>query len=154
MLARIVMYLCLASNALAVAFGTVLAYILSDKDGKAPFVLTGEVGDGIPKIELPPFSTTYNNETYEFIDMVEKYGSSLAFIPLVAILESVAIAKAFCKSHNSSCTFTKTIAIYCFNSKRKDCRRHTRNVIPWIEQHIRILCQVHASYGFFYKDCC
>lgn len=91
------MYLCLASNALAVAFGTILAYVLSDEDGNAPFVLTGEVGEGIPKLELPPFSTTYNNETYEFLDMVEIYGSSLAFVPLVAILESVAIAKAFCK---------------------------------------------------------
>lgn len=93
------MYLCLASNALAVAFGTVLAYILCDEDGKAPFVLTGEVSEGIPSLDLPPFSTTYNNETYEFVDMLEIYGSSLAFIPLVALLESVAIAKAFCKFH-------------------------------------------------------
>lgn len=40
-IARVVMYLCLASNALAVAFGTVLAYLLVDDDGNAPFVLTG-----------------------------------------------------------------------------------------------------------------
>lgn len=41
-IARIVMYLCLASNALAVAFGTLLAYLLVDDDGNAPFVLTGK----------------------------------------------------------------------------------------------------------------
>lgn len=36
------MYLCLASNALAVAFGTLLAYLLVDENGDAPFVLTGK----------------------------------------------------------------------------------------------------------------
>lgn len=97
MIGRIVMYLCLASNALAVAFGTALAYLLTDEDGKGPFVLTGKVGEIVPKLELPPFSMTFNNETYEFRDIIEIYGSSLAFIPLVAILESVAVAKAFCK---------------------------------------------------------
>lgn len=96
-IARIVMYICLASNALAVIFGTTLAYLLSDENGKAPFVLTGDVSEGIPKMSLPPFSTTHNNVTYGFFDIMEIYGSSLAFIPLVAILESIAIAKAFCK---------------------------------------------------------
>lgn len=91
------MYLCLASNALVIAFGALLAYVLSNDDGNAPFVLTGDVGEIVPKFELPPFSTTVNNQTYEFLDMLEIYGSSIAFIPLIIILEGVAVAKAFCK---------------------------------------------------------
>lgn len=95
-LGRILMYLSLASNAIAVAVGTLIAYLL-EKNGSTPFLLTGEVGEGIPPFELPPFSTAHNGTEYDFGDMVKEYGSTLAFLPLVAILESVAIAKAFCK---------------------------------------------------------
>lgn len=77
------------------------------------FVVSGDVGEGIPNLELPPFSTTYNNETYEFLDMVKIYGSSLAFIPLVALLESVAIAKAFCKNPFIYLLYLKLI-IFCY----------------------------------------
>lgn len=145
------MYLCLASNALAVAFGTVLGYLLADDEGKAPFVLTGEVGEGIPQLDLPPFSTTYNNTTYEFLDMVEIYGSSLAFIPLVALLESVAIAKAFC-TLPIVLIFPKLNDYYY--SKRKECRCYTRNDIAGSEQYLRVFPQVYACNWLFYKNCC
>lgn len=93
---RIMMYLSLASNALAVAFGTLMSYLF-ESNGNQPFLITGDVGEGLPTFSLPPFSTTYNNETYSFLDMTKEYGSTLAFLPLVAVLESIAIAKAFCK---------------------------------------------------------
>lgn len=51
----------------------------------------------MPAVGLPPFSTEFNNQTYDFIDMVKQYQSSIAFVPLIAILEHVAISKAFGK---------------------------------------------------------
>lgn len=93
---RLIFMLSLARNALAVLIGALLAYILH-VNGLTPFKITGEVSGGLPPFQLPPFSTIFKGQDYQFTDMISDYGTSLAFIPLVAILESIAIAKAFCK---------------------------------------------------------
>lgn len=112
----------MSRNALIVLAGTLIAFLCS-RQGFDPFKLTGKclkinnwiffrnllfifnvvylnvgnVGVGLPPVQLPPFSTTFNNRTYEFSDMASQLGSSIIFMPLVAILESIAITKAFCK---------------------------------------------------------
>lgn len=88
------MILSLSRNAIAVVFGTVLAYIC-EQNGSKPFTLTGKVGRGLPPFQMPPFSTTFNNTNYDFEDMLKVYGGSVAFVPLIALLECIAIAKAF-----------------------------------------------------------
>ena len=81
------------------------------------FVVAGEIKSGIPSFQLPQFSyerlvepmialnTTSNwtdiitNKTFEavtFNTIVNDLGTRLAIIPMIAILEQVAIAKAFC----------------------------------------------------------
>jgi len=60
-------------------------------------LFSGKIGEGMPPFGLPPFSTTHNNVTYSFTDMVVALDTSLIAIPLIAVLESVAIAKAFGK---------------------------------------------------------
>lgn len=89
-------YLSLSRNALAVIFGTFLAYILS-RDGNQPFKVTGNITAGLPPFRLPPFSTTVDGEYVSFGDMISEVGASLGSIPMIAILEIVAISKAFCK---------------------------------------------------------
>lgn len=89
-------YLAISRNALIVIFGITLAYIFSIY-GSEPFRLTGDIQSGLPQLKLPPFSTTFNGVDYEFKDMMRALGFSLVTIPLVSILESVAIAKAFSK---------------------------------------------------------
>jgi sodium-independent sulfate anion transporter 11 len=86
--------LSLARNALVVIIGTVIAYDLRDE---APFKITGEVKGGFPPFEAPPFSINLNGTEYSFSDMAQDYGPSIAFIPLVAILEAISIGKAFSK---------------------------------------------------------
>lgn len=86
----------LARNALIVVVGTALAYILKE-NGETPFTLIDQVGEGLPPFKPPPFEITNNGTYYSFGKIIETFGSSLAFVPLVAILESVAIGKAFCK---------------------------------------------------------
>lgn len=84
----------LGRNAIVVVAGIILAYALSCH-GLEPFNVTGNITEGLPPFGLPPFSTVLNNVTYNFQDMVESLGGSLATVPLIAILESIAIAKAF-----------------------------------------------------------
>ncbi|KAH8277858.1 hypothetical protein KR018_008769, partial [Drosophila ironensis] len=89
-------YLALSRNALAVIFGTFLAYILS-RDGSQPFQVTGNITAGVPPFRLPPFSTTVDGEYVSFGEMISTVGASLGSIPLISILEIVAISKAFSK---------------------------------------------------------
>lgn len=80
-----------------------LAYFLSNA-GETPFLLTGNVTSGLPPVQLPPFSTVVNNQTYNFGDMVSELGTSVLALPLIAILESIAIAKAFSKGKTIDAT--------------------------------------------------
>lgn len=90
-------YVSLSRNALAVIFGICLSYFLS-RDGKEPFQLTGIITSGLPPFKLPSFYTTDMDGKYiTFSNMVRSLGSSIMTIPLISILEVVAIAKAFCK---------------------------------------------------------
>ncbi|XP_018332419.1 sodium-independent sulfate anion transporter-like isoform X2 [Agrilus planipennis] len=96
-------FMSLISYAIVVMGATVLAYILYQY-GHTPFQLTGTVKKGLPPFTLPPFSTTFNNETYSFVDMMNQYGGTTAFLPLVAILEHVSISKAFAKGKTIDAT--------------------------------------------------
>lgn len=87
-------YVALSRNALAVIVGILLAYFLTT-DGVEPFRLTGKIEAGLPPFKLPAFNTTIKGVEYSFQDMVKELGSSLITIPLISILETVAIAKSF-----------------------------------------------------------
>lgn len=88
--------ICLARNAVVVITGMVLAYCLS-LYGQEPFKITGNIMAGLPSFQPPPFSTTHKNETYNFVDMMNILGTSVISVPLIALLESIAVAKAFGK---------------------------------------------------------
>lgn len=91
-----------ARNAIVVIVCTLMAFgfdpVLPDRPTRnTTFLLTGNIKAGLPPFEPPPFS--YNNtdtgESYTFGGMVSELGSAIIIIPLLAILENVAIAKAF-----------------------------------------------------------
>ncbi|KAL3288769.1 hypothetical protein HHI36_003203 [Cryptolaemus montrouzieri] len=85
----------LSRNAMIVIIGTLLAYSLGGNDVHNPFELTGTISSGIPQFAFPPFSPVINGTQYQFSDMIKELGTTTIFTPLVAILETVAIAKAF-----------------------------------------------------------
>lgn len=80
--------------------------------------VTGEIKSGIPSFEIPPFSFERNDEEFPssfnwtdvsdannrtsevvtFDAILKDFGPGMILVPIVAILEQVAIAKAFCKS--------------------------------------------------------
>uniref|UniRef100_A0A2A4IZE9 SLC26A/SulP transporter domain-containing protein n=1 Tax=Heliothis virescens TaxID=7102 RepID=A0A2A4IZE9_HELVI len=86
-----------ARNALVVFAAAILAYVLK-LQGLTPFALTGTIQGGLPNFGPPPFQTVVNNQTLYFEDMLEVFGGEGMVMPLVAILESIAIAKAFAGS--------------------------------------------------------
>lgn len=57
----------------------------------------GKIEGGLPRFGPPPFSTVVANETLPFDKMLGVIGPEGVVIPLIAILETIAIAKAFGK---------------------------------------------------------
>ncbi|NXC59959.1 S2611 protein, partial [Aleadryas rufinucha] len=109
-----------ARNALVVLFAGLVAYSFQVM-GSQPFRLTGSIPQGLPAFWPPPFSLAAPNGTVPFQSMVEvgaggcsapscvcwvpalpdwilpsqDMGVGLAVVPLMGLLETIAIAKAF-----------------------------------------------------------
>ncbi|XP_059350386.1 sodium-independent sulfate anion transporter-like isoform X1 [Daphnia carinata] len=100
-------------NALAVILGCVIAYVF-EIYGNRPFQLLGEVKCGIPNFQIPPFSferpdeefvpsnwtdsDSDNQTSYDLVtfpEILKDMGPGMILVPVIAILEQVAIAKAF-----------------------------------------------------------
>ncbi|XP_046959904.1 sodium-independent sulfate anion transporter-like [Vanessa cardui] len=93
-LAQALWFLSTTRNILVVLVCAALAYYF-DTQNKQPFVLTGEVKAGLPQISPPPFSATVGNHTYSFTEMASTLGSAIFVVPLLSILENIALAKVF-----------------------------------------------------------
>ncbi|XP_056361596.1 sodium-independent sulfate anion transporter isoform X1 [Oenanthe melanoleuca] len=83
-----------ARNALVVLFAGLVAYSFQVM-GSQPFGLTGSIPQGLPPLRLPRFSLAAPNGTVPFQSMLQDMGVGLAVVPLMGLLETVAIAKAF-----------------------------------------------------------
>ncbi|XP_021270762.1 sodium-independent sulfate anion transporter isoform X3 [Numida meleagris] len=88
-----------ARNALVVLAAGLVAYSFQ-ASGSQPLTLTGSVPHGLPPFRPPPFSKAVPNGTVPFSRMVQDMGAGLAVVPLVGVLETVAIAKAFASQND------------------------------------------------------
>ncbi|KAM6344820.1 sodium-independent sulfate anion transporter isoform 2-T2 [Alca torda] len=88
-----------ARNALVVLFAGLVAYSFQVM-GSQPLTLTGSIPQGLPAFRLPRFSMADPNGTIPFRSMVEDMGVGLAVVPLMGLLETVAIAKAFASQND------------------------------------------------------
>lgn len=84
----------LARNAVVVILGVILTYSFFSY-GVKPFKITGNITKGLPAFSPPPFSLLKGNHTYNFEELIGELGSTVISVPMIAILESIAIAKAF-----------------------------------------------------------
>ncbi|XP_014090706.2 sodium-independent sulfate anion transporter [Bactrocera oleae] len=86
-------------NAILVIACGILGYILHSDDGNIPFRVIGYIPEGMPAIQPPPFhmsaNETASGHEEGFIDMVKNLGSGLIVLPLISLMETVSIAKAF-----------------------------------------------------------
>lgn len=85
-------------NTILVVLSGVIGYFLH-QDGITPFKIIGVVPQGLPTFQPPQFSDTNNNngteETISFVTMLENLSSGIVVVPLVGLLEDIAICKAF-----------------------------------------------------------
>ncbi|KAG5279127.1 hypothetical protein AALO_G00106430 [Alosa alosa] len=87
-------------NALVVVGATVMVFSLESAD-QHYFTLTGKTSKGLPPFRPPAFSEiTPNGTIVSFSDIVLDLGGGLAIIPLMGLLESIAISKAFGSQNN------------------------------------------------------
>ncbi|XP_059610352.1 sodium-independent sulfate anion transporter-like isoform X2 [Phlebotomus argentipes] len=86
-----------ARNAILVVICGAIGY--SFQSTVVPFRLIGNVPAGLPSFQAPPFSIPGNETIAEpdqsFVDMVTSMGSGLVVVPLIALMETIAICKAF-----------------------------------------------------------
>lgn len=68
------------------------------------FFIPGTIPAGLPPFQAPNFTIEYENTTYEFSEVASLIGSSIFVSPLVAILESVAIARSVAKGQRVDAT--------------------------------------------------
>lgn len=93
-----------ARNAIIVVAGGALSAYFYNSGQPDTFIVIGEIPQGLPPFTAPPFSVDeIRNETTGVIiqealglgDMISVMGSNIIVIPLIALLESIAICKAF-----------------------------------------------------------
>lgn len=101
---KIVWFLGVSRNALLTVVTAALVAHFEHK-GHNYFQLTGYIPPGLPPVEVPVFSiarnTTVNGiesqTTEDFWDLLHEFGSSLIVIPLIALLETIAVCRNFGK---------------------------------------------------------
>lgn len=86
-----------ARNIIVVIVCAVMCWFLEKHFGESPVILTGHVKQGLPEFRLPPFEAQVGNVTYTFIDMVSSLGTGSLVVPMLSLLETISIAKVFCK---------------------------------------------------------
>lgn len=97
---RIVWSLATIRNALVVVAAACVAYS-AEITGHHFFTLTGKTAEGLPPFSVPSFSEITTNGTHiSFRDIMLDLGGGLAVIPLMGVVESIAIAKAFGSQNN------------------------------------------------------
>ncbi|XP_046734341.1 sodium-independent sulfate anion transporter-like isoform X2 [Diprion similis] len=83
-------------NILIVVICSVGCYLIEAHAGTSPVILTGYVKPGLPSFETPPFTGVGGNETFlHFADTLSALGSGCFVLPLLSLLESIAISKVF-----------------------------------------------------------
>ncbi|KAG7210485.1 hypothetical protein KM043_012006 [Ampulex compressa] len=93
-LRRFLWFLGTGRNALVVVVCAIASYIF-ERQGGAPYILTGHIDAGLPDVAPPIFSRTIGNSTESFVNICGYLGSGILVVPLISIIANVAIAKAF-----------------------------------------------------------
>ncbi|XP_051171323.1 sodium-independent sulfate anion transporter-like [Leptopilina boulardi] len=93
-ISRLIWFIGTGRNALVVILCATISYIFESRS-KAPFILTGHIDAGLPKVEPPQFSHQNENQTIGFLEICKTFGFGIIVVPLISIIGNVAIAKAF-----------------------------------------------------------
>lgn len=102
---KIIWLVSTARNAIVIAAATGLAYGLFAHDIKV-FKLTGNIQPGLPSFQFPTLSYTFynisasgQNITLTTKDIFSNIGAGFAIVPLIGLVETIAIGKAFARKN-------------------------------------------------------
>lgn len=102
-----------ARNAIIVVASGALAAYFYENGQHDMFKIIGDIPQGLPPVKFPPFSipAVLNETSGEIIkeaegfsEMVSSLGSGLIVVPLIALLENIAICKAFANGKSVDAT--------------------------------------------------
>lgn len=82
-------------NILVVVVCAVMCWLLEQHLGASPVILTGHVKPGLPRVQAPPFVNKIGNKTYDLFDSISALGTGCIVVPMLTILEAIALAKVF-----------------------------------------------------------
>uniref|UniRef100_A0A1B6MDT6 SLC26A/SulP transporter domain-containing protein n=1 Tax=Graphocephala atropunctata TaxID=36148 RepID=A0A1B6MDT6_9HEMI len=111
-------------NSILVVLCGILGYNLYQPglpDSEQTLLVIGYIPPGLPEWKLPPFSVEQNNVTVGFLEMVTRMGQGIVVLPLVALLENIAICKAFSNGKTVDAT-QELIAIGLCNIGNSFCQ--------------------------------
>ncbi|XP_025835892.1 sodium-independent sulfate anion transporter-like [Agrilus planipennis] len=91
-------------NAILVVVCGFIGYFLFTSYEDVPVKLIGDIPSGLPEIKVPAFSMNSGNTTTSFLDMLATLGSGVILVPLLALLEDIAICKAFANGKSIDAT--------------------------------------------------
>nr|XP_039247460.1 sodium-independent sulfate anion transporter-like [Styela clava] len=94
-----------ARNAVVVISAAFVAYAIHSQDITSCKVedcvtLTGKIDEGLPDFKPPEFNEVNGNTTVTTKELVSRIGDGMFVIPLMGLLESIAIGKAFARKNN------------------------------------------------------
>ncbi|XP_018345354.1 PREDICTED: sodium-independent sulfate anion transporter [Trachymyrmex septentrionalis] len=89
---KIIWLISTSRNAILVVICGLIGWSFSDEP---PLQLIGHIQGGMPTVQIPPFGFTNGNTTVTFVEMLSNLGSGLIVIPLISLMEDIAICKAF-----------------------------------------------------------
>lgn len=94
-----------ARNAVVVVSAGLVAYTIHTQHITSCKVedcitLTGKIDEGLPPFEAPQFQEVEGNKTLTTGDLAGRMGVGLFIVPLMGLLESIAIGKAFARQGN------------------------------------------------------
>lgn len=96
-MSKVLWLLSAGRNAFVVVLASCIALVLVTYDINK-FSLTKEITSGVPTFAIPPFDlTNKKNETVYLSESIKEFGSGVFLVPLMGILEHIAIAKAFAR---------------------------------------------------------
>ncbi|XP_075231787.1 sodium-independent sulfate anion transporter-like [Lycorma delicatula] len=108
-----VWFISISRNAIVVLFCMSLTALLQYHFNSIPFTLTDSVVSGLPVFKMPPVYSQVGNVTYTFTDMIKTIGPGMFILPLIAVLENIAMAKVFSKGKTIEVTQEMFALSFC-----------------------------------------
>lgn len=86
-------------NAILVILCCIMSILLHSEVDATPFKVIGYIPQGLPTFALPPTylngNDTITGQDETFFQMARSMGSGLIVVPLISLMENIAICKAF-----------------------------------------------------------